>query len=654
MAPISVSGKTARRNWHRLALALVLLLGIALRVWGINFGLPYTTAPDEPTHFKIALHIFQTGDLNPGWLNYPTLTFYINALALIPFYLVGEAVGIFASPTDVPVPEVVTMGVGLLRLPAEFLYGRLLTAVFGVASLGLIYLLGRKLCGNNWGGIFTVLLLAISPAAVSNSHLIRPDIYVVFFVLLSVTFALRIVEDPRLSNYIWASIAAGFAVSSKYNVPLVVVPIITAHLMRYGIAGFKRKEIYIAGIVSIPAFLLTTPYVALDFPLFWHGFGYEIFAQAEGHAGFEGNTVPWYLSFVWSTEGVLAIAAVAQAIRFVRARSPIGLTLLSFPVVYYIFINLFTVRNDRTILPVLPFLDLLAVLFVVGLYDWMRQHIRREIALAGTLVLCALMPIVPLSTSIASDLRLTQIDSRDTAREWIAANLPSDTHIAQEAYTPYIDTRRFIVQGVYGIVDHLPDWYVENGFEYLVFSQGNYGRFFAEPDRYGDWIGKYNQFFNRFQEVKRFNDNNYEVRIYKTGVALPAHRVAARFGDNGELVELIGYDDVQGTPGDSLCVQLFWRTLGSKREPLEVEFRLLGQDDHEIAVAHSDLFQGRGWRPGMFNGLFVLPVPADVPPGMYRIQVNVIWTRFAYELPAIDWAEQRIDPVILQSIELKK
>jgi hypothetical protein len=93
--------------------------------------------------------------------------------------------------------------------------------------------------------------------------------------------------------------------------------------------------------------------------------------------------------------------------------------------------------------------------------------------------------------------------------------------------------------------------------------------------------------------------------------------------------------------------------LGSKPEPLEVELRLLGQADQEIAVARSDLFQGMGWRTGMFDGILTMPVPADVPPGVYRVQVNVIWTRFAYSLPAMDWAEQRIDPVILQPIELK-
>jgi 4-amino-4-deoxy-L-arabinose transferase-like glycosyltransferase len=638
---------SSRDLFARWALVIVILIGAILRVWGINFGLPYTAAPDEPTHFTIALHIFQTGDLNPGWLNYPTLTFYINALALIPFYLVGKTFGVFASPADIPVPEVVTMGVGLLQLPAEFLYARLITAAFGIASLVLVFLLGRKVTRTTWGGVLAALLLAVSPAAVHNSHLIRPDTFVVFFVLLSVLFAIRIVEEPRWANYFWASVAAGFAVSCKYNVPLVIAPILAAHLIRFGWAGWRRKEIYLAGIVSALAFLLTSPYIVLDFPLFWRGFGFEIFKQAEGHAGAEGNTVLWYLNFLWTTENILVVFAALQAARLLRARSRSGLTLLAFPVCHYLFINLFIVRNDRTILALLPFLHLLAAWFVLDLFAWMIRRVSRPTALASTFALCAVMTLVPLTTSIASDVRLTQRDSRDTAREWIAANLPRGTRLAQEAYTPYVDTRQYVVQGIHAIIDRPLEWYPQNGFEYLVFSEGQYGRLLAEPERYAEWLEQYNAFFQRFNELRRFDDNDYEIRIYKTDVILPPHRIAARYGDYGELVELIGYDDVQWNTGAPLRARLFWRMIGDKPEPFEVELRLLDAEDREIAITRNDLFQGKGWRVGMFDEMYQLPVSA-IPPGVYRLQVNVIWTRYAYHLPAFSWAEQRIDPVIVQ------
>ncbi|MGB3058399.1 MAG: hypothetical protein WBE17_01555, partial [Anaerolineae bacterium] len=47
------------------ALAAILLIAVALRLWGINFGLPYLYHPDEPGYVAIAQNMVKTGDLNP-------------------------------------------------------------------------------------------------------------------------------------------------------------------------------------------------------------------------------------------------------------------------------------------------------------------------------------------------------------------------------------------------------------------------------------------------------------------------------------------------------------------------------------------------------------------------------------------------------------
>jgi len=65
------------------------------------------------------------------------------------------------------------------------------------------------------------------------------------------------------------------------------------------------------------------------------------------------------------------------------------------------------------------------------------------------------------------------------------------------------------------MIDRTPDWYVANGFEYLVFSQGMFGRFYADPARYGVEIAAYEAFFEQFRPVKSFDDGGYEIRIYK-------------------------------------------------------------------------------------------------------------------------------------------
>jgi dolichyl-phosphate-mannose--protein O-mannosyl transferase len=148
---------------------LQLLRSAALRFWGINFGLPYTYAPDETWHLSVALGILKTGDLNPYWLGYPHLAFYLNAILLFFHYIGGRLLGAFTSTADLPYPDVLTVGVGRLDMPAEFLLARGLTALFGSASILLVYLIGRRLHPSSFVGLAGALFFAISPANVYNS-----------------------------------------------------------------------------------------------------------------------------------------------------------------------------------------------------------------------------------------------------------------------------------------------------------------------------------------------------------------------------------------------------------------------------------------------------------------------------------------------------
>ena len=645
-----------RNHWHWFALALIVLLGAALRAWGITYGLPYTYPADEPNYLLITLKIIQSGDLNPHWWFYPSLMFYLNALALLLYFFVGRVLGLFGTLADLPPPQIVTMGVGVMPLPSMLLTVRALNALFGIAAIVVLYLSARRAHPNKAVALVAALLLAVSPTAVAYSQQLGPDTFALFFSLVSFLFAVRIADDPRTRNYVGAGLGAGLAIASKYNAGVILIALIVAHLARYGWRGVWRRELYVGMIVAALAFFLGTPFAVFDFPNFIEGIRWQIFSYSvEGHAGEEGNALAWYVAYLLSQEGLAVLGAVVGIVYAFFARAKRYWVVLSFPLPYFLIVSQMVTRNARTIMLIVPFLGLLTAIVVVELCEWLERtgRVKRSAVVVALLAFVFLMLAIPARETIAADLRLSRSDGRETARQWIAANVPPGSRIALEAYSPYVDRQKFVAQGFYGLPEHLPEWYAAQGFEYLVLSEGAYGRYFADPTRYPDQVKQYDQFFARYPLTARFDDNDWEIRIYKTDVALPSQRVAARFGDYAELIELIGYDDVQWTRGDPLRVRLFWRTLGSKPEPFEVELRLLGQADQEIATVRSDVFQSKGWRTGMFDGIFTLPVPADVPPGQYRVQVNVIWTRYAYSLPAFSWAVEKIDPVILQPIERK-
>ena len=635
-------------NW---AFAVILVVAFVLRFWGIGYGLPYTYGPDEPTYVSIALRMLQTGDLNPHWWYYPSLMHYLNAFVLSLLFGAGQLFGYWQSVTDLPYPQIVTMGVGILDVPAEFWLTRGAVALFSTVATGLIYLIARRLHPNKWVGILAALVYAVSPTIVEHSHRVGPDIFAMFFMVWSFLFSIMIVDQPKTRYYLGAGIATGLAIASKYNSGLIIVPLGLAHLFQFGIGGWRRKELWLGLLALVCAFFVATPFALFDFWGFWEGVRFQAFSYStEGHAGQEGNALAWYVNYLWTIEGWTSLFGALAAVYYLFSRSKSKWMLVSFPIIYFALVSSLLVRNARTIMLMIPFLDILASMFVVDFiaklpsptrFNWTRNLVGIGLALGM---------VIPLAqTVVAANERLMQTDSREVARNWLESNLPVGTRLAQESYTPYLDTRRYIVQGVSGVIDHSADWYIQNGFEYLIFGQGMYARYFAEPDRYADLVRQYNEFFNRFPLVQQFNDNDYEIRVYKTSTILPSHRIAARFGNYGELIELVGYDSdlPQVVPGKPLTVNLWWRPVSESREPLELEMRLLDQNNHEIASARGDLFQSKGWRDGMFQTAWTFAVPQEISAGAYRVDVSVIQSRFSYRTPARTWAGEIFDLVSL-------
>ncbi len=65
------------------------------------------------------------------------------------------------------------------------------------------------------------------------------------------------------------------------------------------------------------------------------------------------------------------------------------------------------------------------------------------------------------------------------------------------------------------MIEHEPEWYFEQDFDYLIFSEGMYGRFYHEPERYSAEVLQYDNLFRRFTLVAMFTDGDYEVRVYR-------------------------------------------------------------------------------------------------------------------------------------------
>lgn len=503
--------------WIIWGLVAVVILALGLRIWGIDFGLPYLYHPDEPNKVEAALRILRTGDLTPHYFNKPSFLIYINALAYVPYYLLGKVIGVFQAPADILPPLMLTMGVGRSPTPSTFLLGRLLTATVGVGVVVLNFVIAREMDHSSLTGILSALLVAVSPTCVMNSRYITTNMFLMFFAQLSFLFALRLLRKGHTWDYILSGAAAGLAASSKYPGALIGICLIVAHFLRHGWNGIRIRRFYLGILASIAAFFAVSPFVMLDFQQFALDLGFEARHYATGHAGMEGRSLIWYLTYLFQSEGVPPLLAAIQIIRGIRARSKEIILLSSFLLIYFVFISLFPVRNDRTALPLIPFLFVLASILIMDLFRWLSQLELPSWRITGILLVAAVMVSVllwPLIQTVHDGLRLTTVDARETARLWIEHNLPAGAKVAIESYAPFVDPERYVVRGETWLISHPPDWYVDCQFDYLVFGYGMYGRFFLEPERYTTEVARYEELFESLDLVRIFNDGGYEVRIY--------------------------------------------------------------------------------------------------------------------------------------------
>ncbi len=495
-------------------LAGVLLLAFALRLWGLDFGLPYIKHPDEPYWVNAALKIVKTGDLNPHTFIYPSLLLYVNSLAYLVYFAIGRAFGVFQSLADLVEPIVLIGGSGKVALPALFLIGRSVSLVLGLGTVALIFDLGRRYTGHLLGGVLAGLWVAISPTLVAHDRYMIPDGPMTFFTTLTLWASWRILERGRTRDYVLAGIALGLATGTKYNVVVFALPILLAHFLRLGWRGVKEWRLYAALALSGLVFLATTPYAILDFSTFLNSAFIEVRHYASGHAGNTGASLAWYLSYFWQAEGpILALAAAGMAWGIYR-RSKGTLLIAATMLGYLFFISAFAVHSERTALPLVPLAILLAAGWAVDLIIPAPGAPPRVGAWA-VVALLVIVSLIPLAGAVSEAVRLTTPDGRDTARTWIESNLPAGARVAIESYSPWIDPERFAIRSFYRVNGESPEWYAAQGFDYLIVSQQMFHRFYADPSEFAEDIARYEALFRAFELVKKFTDGGYEVRIYR-------------------------------------------------------------------------------------------------------------------------------------------
>ena len=140
-APIAPRARTSRfgQAWPWLALAAIVLGGLALRVATARISLPFVDHPDEPNPIDYVVQMLRSGDPNPHAFQKPSLYVYLLLTVLSAHYRRGLASGAYG-----PIDQMLVTTHLYTTVPGFFLWGRMLTATIAAATLACVFLLGRR------------------------------------------------------------------------------------------------------------------------------------------------------------------------------------------------------------------------------------------------------------------------------------------------------------------------------------------------------------------------------------------------------------------------------------------------------------------------------------------------------------------------------
>ena len=406
-----------------VALGALLIVTLALRLWGIKQGLPYSYNVDETYHFVPKAITFFGHTLNPSYfLNPPAYSYVLTIVFELWFGSRDAVMRLYTSnPTEV------------------YVVARVVASVLGTVAVWLTYLTGKRLFSREVGLIAAAIFgLAFLP--IFYSHLALNDVPTLAPVALALYGVAGVLRRGLLRDYVIAGIGIGLAAASKYTGGGVVVCLLVA--AGCDAAGSEHRNTtrrLMAGLAAaMAAFLIANPYALLDFSSFLQGVKQQASQTDAAKLGSSPvGGIDYYLwSFTWGIGWAPSVAAVIGAILLaVRRQWRTWLVLIPPSIAFIIFMGEQQRYFGRWLMPTFPIVAILAGYAAVELIRYLSRSRAIPVMLVAAAV-AVLLLAQSVTAVIHNDQVLSRPDTRNTARAWMVKHIPIGAKIVVEPMVP--------------------------------------------------------------------------------------------------------------------------------------------------------------------------------------------------------------------------
>lgn len=418
-------------------ISLIVFIALFLRIYGAYPGYP-DIHPDESSSYSTAVYLLYNF-LKPDRFDYPAGVPFINALAYITLFIPFYVLKIISYNFDYFLQFIFNPHNFFIQHKEEIFgnrdfyamfWTRIVTAVFGGASVLLLYVAGKKLF-NKQIGLFSAFFLAVNYLHVIRSHFGLPDVYNGFFVLASLYISALILEKNTTKRYLLAGLITGMAFALKYQV-FSLIPFITVHIIltirKRNILYFFHPNAILSALVFISTFLVINPYYLSNIDNAIRMNKQDIARYGMGQLGL--RPFPYFYLYNWGIDKLPSLMVVLGIV-FMLFRSTLRFFLIfpftfafMFFMTYYSQGGIFT----RNFANVLPYLMLFAGYGMYSLINLFKNKFRNKTY--STIIILILLLGINFS-SIKNSLTLGKYYSmpwnETKLGEWLRDELPKNT-----------------------------------------------------------------------------------------------------------------------------------------------------------------------------------------------------------------------------------
>ena len=434
----------------RIALALILLLAVGLRLYGINWDQGGLFHPDERA-FLVQVNDLQfpEGDewsdifdpeastLNPGSFNWGSLPHY--ALKSIQY-----AVAPFKW-----------MNLFELRFA-----GRALSAFSDVATVLLVFMIGRAVFSSRVG-LLAALLSAVAVQQVQLSHFFAVDTFMTTFIVATIYYSIRVAQNGRRRDSVLAGVMFGLAVATKFSVLPLAFALVLAHLIyatsrkgdRFSLEGLASDEsatrqwvtyknlLITAGAVVV-VLVVTQPYMFLDFGTYIDNIstqGQMVRREVDFPFTRQYENTPKYIYQIvqlgtWGLGPVLGVTVwlglIGAVIAAVLAQRKADMVILAWVLPYLLITGWFDVKFMRYMMPITPFLILYGARVLWWAFETVKAAWPSRRWLRAAPIVLVLVFTVHYSLSFMSVY--AGVHPLNEVSNWLRDNAPADSVVVQE------------------------------------------------------------------------------------------------------------------------------------------------------------------------------------------------------------------------------